>query len=118
MAFPLFDLSGRLALAAGLAAHGATVVLNGRDEGKLAAAAAGPERRRAVSCGGSRLARNRPRCSAHVLRQPRAHAGRPPAASPGLPAPSRRPRLPLRREVLPSMATREAFSGQISRTGW
>ncbi|MBP7003045.1 SDR family oxidoreductase [Amaricoccus sp.] len=53
MSFPLFDLSGRralvtgssqgigLALAAGLAAHGATVVLNGRDEGKLAAAAAG-----------------------------------------------------------------------------
>lgn len=52
MAFPLFDLAGRralvtgssqgigLALAAGLAAHGAAVVLNGRDEGKLAAAAA------------------------------------------------------------------------------
>ncbi len=52
MAFPLFDLSGRralvtgssqgigLALAEGLAAHGATVVLNGRDAAKLAAAAA------------------------------------------------------------------------------
>lgn len=53
MTFPLFDLAGRralvtgssqgigLALAAGLAAHGARVVLNGRDAGKLAAAAAG-----------------------------------------------------------------------------
>ena len=52
MASPLFDLSGRrvlvtgssqgigLALAEGLAAHGASVVLNGRDEAKLAAAAA------------------------------------------------------------------------------
>ncbi len=52
MTFPLFDLTGRralvtgssqgigLALAAGLAAHGARVVLNGRDAGKLAAAAA------------------------------------------------------------------------------
>jgi gluconate 5-dehydrogenase len=52
MSFPLFDLSGRralvtgssqgigLALAEGLAAHGATVVLNGRDAAKLAAAAA------------------------------------------------------------------------------
>lgn len=51
MTFPLFDLTGRralvtgssqgigLALAAGLAAHGAAVVLNGRDEAKLAAAA-------------------------------------------------------------------------------
>jgi len=51
MAFPLFDLSGRralvtgssqgigLALAEGLAAHGAMLVLNGRDEAKLAAAA-------------------------------------------------------------------------------
>jgi gluconate 5-dehydrogenase len=53
MSFPLFDLTGRralvtgssqgigLALAAGLAAHGAHVVLNGRDEAKLAAAASG-----------------------------------------------------------------------------
>ncbi|MBP7241839.1 SDR family oxidoreductase [Amaricoccus sp.] len=52
MTFPLFDLTGRralvtgssqgigLALAGGLAAHGAAVVLNGRDEAKLAAAAA------------------------------------------------------------------------------
>lgn len=52
MSFPLFDLSGKialitgssqgigLALARGLAEHGATVVLNGRDEGKLAAALA------------------------------------------------------------------------------
>ena len=51
MAFPLFDLSGRralvtgssqgigLALAEGLAAHGAEVVLNGRDLAKLEAAA-------------------------------------------------------------------------------
>jgi len=51
MAFPLFDLSGRralvtgssqgigLALAEGLAAHGAAVVLNGRDVCKLARAA-------------------------------------------------------------------------------
>ena len=51
MAFPLFDLSGRralvtgstqgigLALAEGLAAHGAEVVLNGRDPAKLDAAA-------------------------------------------------------------------------------
>jgi gluconate 5-dehydrogenase len=51
MAFPLFDLSGRralvtgssqgigLALAEGLAAHGAEVVLNGRDPIKLDAAA-------------------------------------------------------------------------------
>jgi gluconate 5-dehydrogenase len=52
MAFPLFNLAGRralvtgssqgigLALAQGLAAHGASVVLNGRDEAKLTAAAA------------------------------------------------------------------------------
>ncbi|NKN36024.1 SDR family oxidoreductase [Agrobacterium sp. a22-2] len=52
MTFPLFDLSGKRALvtgssqgigfaiAAGLAAHGAEVVLNGRDEGKIEAAAA------------------------------------------------------------------------------
>ncbi|MBW9114610.1 SDR family oxidoreductase [Rhizobium cauense] len=51
MTYPLFDLSGRralvtgssqgigLALAKGLAEHGASVVLNGRDAGKLAAAA-------------------------------------------------------------------------------
>jgi gluconate 5-dehydrogenase len=51
MAFPLFDLAGRralvtgssqgigLALAEGLAAHGAAVVLNGRNEAKLLAAA-------------------------------------------------------------------------------
>ena len=51
MAFPLFDLGGRralvtgssqgigLALAEGLAAHGAEVVLNGRDPAKLKAAA-------------------------------------------------------------------------------
>ena len=51
MAFPLFDLSGRralvtgstqgigLALAEGLAAHGAEVVLNGRDPAKLDATA-------------------------------------------------------------------------------
>ena len=51
--FPLFDLTGRralvtgssqgigLALAEGLAAHGAEVVLNGRDAAKLAAAADG-----------------------------------------------------------------------------
>jgi gluconate 5-dehydrogenase len=51
MSFPLFDLSGRRALvtgssqgigfaiAAGLADHGASVVLNGRDEAKLQAAA-------------------------------------------------------------------------------
>lgn len=51
MAFPLFDLGGRralvtgssqgigFALAQGLAAHGAEVVLNGRDGGKLAEAA-------------------------------------------------------------------------------
>ena len=53
MSFPLFDLSGRralvtgssqgigLAIARGLAAHGASVVLNGRDRDKLEAAAAG-----------------------------------------------------------------------------
>lgn len=53
MSFPLFDLSGRRALvtgssqgighalAVGLAAHGATVILNGRDGARLAAAAAG-----------------------------------------------------------------------------
>ena len=53
MRFPLFDLAGRralvtgsgqgigLALAEGLAAHGAQVVLNGRDAGRLAAAAKG-----------------------------------------------------------------------------
>lgn len=53
MTFPLFDLSGRralvtgssqgigLALAEGLAAHGATVILNGRDPDRLATAAAG-----------------------------------------------------------------------------
>lgn len=52
MTFPLFDLGGRralvtgssqgigLALAEGLAAHGAEVVLNGRDPARLAAAAA------------------------------------------------------------------------------
>jgi gluconate 5-dehydrogenase len=52
MSFPLFDLSGRralvtgssqgigLALAEGLAAHGAELVLNGRDPAKLEAAAA------------------------------------------------------------------------------
>lgn len=52
MTFPLFDLSGRralvtgssqgigLALAEGLAAHGATVILNGRDPDRLAKAAA------------------------------------------------------------------------------
>ena len=52
MAFELFDLAGKralitgssqgigLALARGLAEHGAEVVLNGRDAGKLAAAAA------------------------------------------------------------------------------
>jgi len=51
MTFPLFDLSGQralitgssqgigLALARGLAQHGATIVLNGRDRAKLAAAA-------------------------------------------------------------------------------
>jgi gluconate 5-dehydrogenase len=51
MTFPLFDLRGRralvtgssqgigLALARGLAEHGAEIVLNGRDPGKLAAAA-------------------------------------------------------------------------------
>jgi gluconate 5-dehydrogenase len=51
MSFPLFDLSGRralvtgssqgigLAIAAGLADHGAAIVLNGRDEAKLQAAA-------------------------------------------------------------------------------
>jgi len=51
MTFPLFDLTGRralvtgssqgigLALAEGLAAHGAEVILNGRDTGKLSAAA-------------------------------------------------------------------------------
>ncbi|OHV80505.1 SDR family oxidoreductase [Rhizobium sp. LCM 4573] len=51
MSFPLFDLSGRralvtgssqgigLALAKGLAEHGAAVVLNGRDKAKLEAAA-------------------------------------------------------------------------------
>jgi gluconate 5-dehydrogenase len=51
MSFPLFDLTGRralvtgssqgigLALAEGLAAHGAAVVLNGRDTGKIDAAA-------------------------------------------------------------------------------
>jgi gluconate 5-dehydrogenase len=51
MSFPLFSLEGKralvtgssqgigLALAKGLADHGATVVLNGRDTGKLAAAA-------------------------------------------------------------------------------
>lgn len=61
MTFPLFDLSGRralvtgssqgigLALARGLAAHGASVVLNGRDAAKLADAAA--------SIPGARLAR-------------------------------------------------------------
>lgn len=50
MAFPLFDLTGKtalitgssqgigFALARGLAEHGATVILNGRDEAKLAAA--------------------------------------------------------------------------------
>jgi gluconate 5-dehydrogenase len=50
MSFPLFDLSGKtalitgssqgigLALARGLAEHGASVILNGRDETKLAAA--------------------------------------------------------------------------------
>ncbi|WP_188868360.1 SDR family NAD(P)-dependent oxidoreductase, partial [Rhizobium wenxiniae] len=48
MSFPLFDLTGKtalitgssqgigLALARGLAEHGATVILNGRDEAKLA----------------------------------------------------------------------------------
>jgi gluconate 5-dehydrogenase len=53
MAFELFDLKGKralvtgssqgigFALAQGLAEHGAEVVLNGRDAGKLAAAAAG-----------------------------------------------------------------------------
>ncbi|HRO10703.1 SDR family oxidoreductase [Amaricoccus sp.] len=52
MSFPLFDLAGRralvtgssqgigLALAEGLAAHGAEVILNGRDEARLGAAAA------------------------------------------------------------------------------
>ncbi|TPE49529.1 SDR family oxidoreductase [Amaricoccus solimangrovi] len=52
MSFPLFDLAGRralvtgsgqgigLALAEGLAAHGARVILNGRDAGRLEAAAA------------------------------------------------------------------------------
>ncbi|MEI3853851.1 MULTISPECIES: SDR family oxidoreductase [unclassified Ensifer] len=52
MSFPLFDLNGRralvtgssqgigLALARGLAAHGAALVLNGRDRSKLEAAAA------------------------------------------------------------------------------
>lgn len=52
MSFPLFDLTGHralvtgssqgigLALARGLAAHGASVVLNGRDKAKLNAAAA------------------------------------------------------------------------------
>ena len=52
MSFPLFDLKGRralvtgssqgigLALARGLAEHGATLVLNGRDRSKLEAAAA------------------------------------------------------------------------------
>jgi gluconate 5-dehydrogenase len=51
MSFPLFDLSGRralvtgssqgigLAIAAGLAGHGAAIVLNGRDEAKLQGAA-------------------------------------------------------------------------------
>lgn len=51
MSFPLFDLAGRralvtgssqgigLALARGLAKHGAAIVLNGRDRGKLKAAA-------------------------------------------------------------------------------
>jgi gluconate 5-dehydrogenase len=51
MSFPLFDLSGRralvtgssqgigLAIAAGLAEHGAAIVLNGRDEAKLKSAA-------------------------------------------------------------------------------
>lgn len=50
MSFPLFDLTGRialvtgssqgigLALARGLAEHGATVILNGRDEAKLSTA--------------------------------------------------------------------------------
>jgi len=53
MTFPLFDLAGRRALvtgssqgighalALGLAAHGAAVILNGRDPARLAAAAAG-----------------------------------------------------------------------------
>ena len=53
MTFPLFDLAGRRALvtgssqgighalATGLAAHGAAVVLNGRDPARLGAAAAG-----------------------------------------------------------------------------
>lgn len=53
MTFPLFDLAGRRALvtgssqgighalAVGLAAHGATVILNGRDHERLAMAAAG-----------------------------------------------------------------------------
>ena len=53
MTFPLFDLAGRRALvtgssqgighalAVGLAAHGATVILNGRDRERLAASASG-----------------------------------------------------------------------------
>lgn len=53
MTFPLFDLAGRRALvtgssqgighalAVGLAAHGATVILNGRDRERLASAASG-----------------------------------------------------------------------------
>ena len=53
MTFPLFDLAGRRALvtgssqgighalATGLAAHGARLILNGRDRARLAAAAAG-----------------------------------------------------------------------------
>ena len=71
MAFPLFDLTGRralvtgssqgigLALAEGLAAHGAEVVLNGRDGAKLAAAADASRRPRVQGRDGA-LRRHRP----------------------------------------------------------
>ncbi len=60
MAFELFNLAGKralvtgssqgigLAIARGLAEHGASVILNGRERGKLEAAAASLDRRRAT----------------------------------------------------------------------
>ena len=74
MAFELFDLTGKrafitgssqgigFALAQGLAEHGAEIVLNGRDAGKLEAAAAKLEGRRAQGVGGRlrRYAMRRP----------------------------------------------------------